>query len=87
MENGKLGFFNAAIDAALVLQPLFWQPKARLGCLARSARFRNQAEEVAAVLCLPDKVFRCGAVSRHPAAAGHSDGAWPGSPSGTPRPL
>ena len=73
MENGKLeGFFNAAIDAALVLQTFILAAEtAGLGCCPISA-LRNHAEEVAAVLCLPDKVFPvAGLCVGYPAAAGH----------------
>src|SRR5205807_7453890 len=72
-ENGKLeGFFNAAIDAALVLQTFILAAEtAGLGCCPISA-LRNHAEEVAAVLCLPDKVFPvAGLCVGYPAAAGH----------------
>jgi len=73
MENGELeGFFNAAIDAALVLQTFILAAEtAGLGCCPISA-LRNHAEEVAAVLCLPDKVFPvAGLCVGYPAAAGH----------------
>src|SRR6266478_5078353 len=73
MEDGKLeGFFNAAIDAALVLQTFILAAEtAGLGCCPISA-LRNHAEEVAAVLCLPDKVFPvAGLCVGYPAAAGH----------------
>src|ERR1700756_2059469 len=55
-ENGTLeGFFNAAVDAALVLQTFILAAEtAGLGGCPISA-LRNHAEEVAAVLCLPDK--------------------------------
>jgi nitroreductase len=73
MDNGKLeGFFNAAIDAALVLQTFILAAEtAGLGCCPISA-LRNHAGEVAAVLCLPDKVFPvAGLCVGYPAAAGH----------------
>src|SRR5467141_3303730 len=72
-ENGKLeGFFNAAIDAALVLQTFILAAETvGLGCCPISV-IRNHAEEVAAVLCLPDKVFPvAGLCVGYPAAAGH----------------
>src|SRR6266436_3521518 len=72
-ENGKLeGFFNAAIDAALVLQTFVLAAEtAGLGCCPISA-LRNHADEVAAVLCLPDKVFPvAGLCVGYPAAAGY----------------
>src|ERR1700738_3694008 len=58
LENGKLeGFFNAAIDAALVLQTFVLAAEtAGLGCCPISA-LRNHAEAVAAGLSLPEKVF------------------------------
>src|ERR1700730_7584712 len=57
VENGKLErFFNAAIDAALVLQTFVLAAEtAGLGCCPISA-LRNRADQVAAVLCLPYKV-------------------------------
>jgi FMN reductase [NAD(P)H] len=72
-ENGKLeGFFNAAIDAALVLQTFVLAAEtAGLGCCPISA-LRNHADKVAAVLCLPDKVFPvAGLCVGYPAAAGY----------------
>jgi nitroreductase len=73
VENGKLeGFFNAAIDAALVLQTFVLAAEtAGLGCCPISA-LRNHADKVAAVLCLPDKVFPvAGLCVGYPAAAGY----------------
>ena len=73
VESGKLeGFFNAAIDAALVLQTFVLAAEAAgLGCCPISA-LRNHAGEVAAVLCLPDKVFPvAGLCVGYPAAAGY----------------
>src|SRR5246127_1007477 len=57
-ENGKLeGFFNAAIDAALVLQSFILAAEtAGLGCCPISV-IRNHADVVAEILDLPDKVF------------------------------
>jgi nitroreductase len=57
-ENGGLeGFFNAAIDAALVLQTLILAAEAAgLGCCPISV-IRNHADAVAEILELPDKVF------------------------------
>src|SRR5882672_9223114 len=56
--NGKLeGFFNAAIDAALVLQSFVLAAEtAGLGCCPISG-IRNYADAVAEILSLPDKVF------------------------------
>src|SRR3984893_10537732 len=73
VENGKLeGFFNAAIDAALVLQTFILAAEtAGLGCCPISA-LRNHAEKVAAVLRLPDKVFPvAGLCVGYPAAPGY----------------
>ena len=73
VENGKLeGFFNAAIDAALVLQTFVLAAEtAGLGCCPISA-LRNHADKVASVLCLPDKVFPvAGVCVGYPAAAGY----------------
>ena len=72
-ENAKLeGFFNAAIDAALVLQTFVLAAEtAGLGCCPISA-LRNHADKVAAVLCLPDRVFPvAGLCVGYPAAAGY----------------
>jgi FMN reductase [NAD(P)H] len=72
-ENGKLeGFFNAAIDAALVLQTFILAAEtAGLGCCPISV-IRNHAEAVADILGLPHKVFPvAGLCVGYPAAAGH----------------
>jgi FMN reductase [NAD(P)H] len=70
--NGRLeGFFNAAIDAALVLQTFILAAEtAGLGCCPISA-LRNHADAVATILELPDKVFPvAGLCVGYPAAAG-----------------
>lgn len=72
-ENGRLeGFFNAAIDAALVLQSfILAAEEAGLGCCPISV-LRNHPDEVAAILDLPDKVFPvAGLCLGYPAAAGY----------------
>ena len=72
-ENGKLeGFFNAAIDAALVLQTFVLAAEtAGLGCCPISV-LRNHADAVAEILGLPDKVFPiAGLCVGYPAGAGH----------------
>src|SRR5436309_15219680 len=72
-ENGKLeGFFNAAIDAALVLQTFILAAEtAGLVCCPISV-VRNHADAVAEILDLPDKVFPiAGLCVGYPAAAGH----------------
>jgi FMN reductase [NAD(P)H] len=72
-DNGKLeGFFNAAIDAALVLQTFILASEtAGLGCCPISA-LRNHPDAVATVLGLPDKVFPvAGLCAGYPAAAGY----------------
>jgi len=72
-ENGKLeGFFNAAIDAALVLQSFILAAEtAGLGCCPISV-IRNHADAVAEILGLPEKVFPVAGLSvGYPAAAGH----------------
>ena len=72
-ENGTLeGFFNAAVDAALVLQTLILAAEtAGLGCCPISV-LRNHADAVAEILGLPDKVFPvAGLCVGYPAAAGH----------------
>jgi nitroreductase len=71
--NGKLeGFFNAAVDAALVLQTFILTAEtAGLGCCPISV-IRNHADAVANILELPDKVFPvAGLCVGYPAAAGH----------------
>jgi FMN reductase [NAD(P)H] len=73
VDNGKLeGFFNAAIDAALVLQSFVLAAEtAGLGCCPISV-IRNHADAVALILGLPDKVFPiAGVCLGYPAAAGH----------------
>ena len=57
-KNGRLeGFFNAAIDAALIMQTLILAAEAAgLGCCPISV-IRNHAPAVAEILGLPDKVF------------------------------
>jgi nitroreductase len=72
-ENGKLeGFFNAAIDAALVLQSFILAAEtAGLGCCPISV-IRNHADAAAEILGLPEKVFPVAGLSvGYPAAAGH----------------
>jgi len=72
-DNGKLeGFFNAAIDAALVLQSFILAAEtASLGCCPISV-IRNHVEAVAEILTLPDKVFPvAGLCAGYPAQAGH----------------
>lgn len=58
VENGALeGFFNAAVDAALVLQTCILAAETLgLGVCPISV-LRNRIAEVAAILELPDKVF------------------------------
>jgi nitroreductase len=58
IENGSLeGFFNAAVDAALVLQTFILSAEAAgLGCCPISV-IRNRVDEIAGILALPDKVF------------------------------
>jgi len=73
-ENGKLeGFFNAAIDAALMLQTFILAAEtAGLACCPISV-IRNHAEAVAQILSLPDKVFPvAGMCAGYPAAAGYT---------------
>lgn len=72
VDNGRLeGFFNAAIDAALVLQTFILAAEAvGIGCCPISA-LRNHASQVAAILELPDKVFPVAGLSvGYPAAEG-----------------
>lgn len=71
-DSGRLeGFFNAAIDAALVMQTFILAAEtAGLGCCPISA-VRNCPEEIAEILALPDKVFPiAGLCVGWPAAAG-----------------
>jgi FMN reductase [NAD(P)H] len=58
IANGTLeGFFNASVDAALVLQTFILAAEAvGLGCCPISV-LRNRVDQVANVLALPDKVF------------------------------
>jgi hypothetical protein len=58
VANGALeGFFNAAVDAALVLQTFILAAEsAGLGCCPISV-IRNRVDQVAEILALPDKVF------------------------------
>lgn len=72
-DNGSLeGFFNAAVDAALVLQTFILAAEsAGLGCCPISV-LRNQVDTVAAILELPLKVFPiAGLCIGWPAGAGH----------------
>jgi nitroreductase len=73
VENGQLeGFFNAAVDAALVMQTFILAAEtAGLGCCPISA-LRNHPEQAAAILGLPDKVLPvAGLCAGYPAAAGY----------------
>jgi FMN reductase [NAD(P)H] len=73
IDNGKLdGFFNAAVDAALVLQTFILAAEtAGLGCCPISV-IRNHPDAVADILGLPDKVFPvAGLCVGYPADAGH----------------
>jgi FMN reductase [NAD(P)H] len=71
-DNGRLeGFFNAAIDTALVMQTFILAAEtAGLGCCPISV-IRNHAAAVAEILGLPDKVFPvAGLCVGYPAAEG-----------------
>ena len=70
-NSGLEGFFNAAIDAALVMQTLILAAEAAgLGCCPISV-IRNHAAAVAEILELPDKVFPvAGLCLGYPAAEG-----------------
>ncbi|MGH7045701.1 MAG: nitroreductase family protein [Stellaceae bacterium] len=71
-DNGRLeGFFNAAIDASLVMQTFILAAEsAGLGCCPISV-IRNHADAVATILELPDKVFPvAGLCVGYPAADG-----------------
>ena len=71
-DNGRLeGFFNAAIDAALVMQTFILAAEtAGLGCCPISV-IRNHADAIAEILNLPDKVFPvAGLCLGYPAAEG-----------------
>ncbi|HZU88564.1 MAG TPA: nitroreductase family protein, partial [Stellaceae bacterium] len=73
VDQGRFeAFFNAAIDAALVLQTFILAAEAAgLGCCPISV-LRNHPDEVAAILALPDRVFPvAGLCLGYPAAAGH----------------
>jgi FMN reductase [NAD(P)H] len=72
-DNGRLdGFFNAAVDAALVLQTFILAAEsAGLGCCPISV-IRNHAAAVAEILALPDKVFPvAGLCLGYPAGSGY----------------
>jgi nitroreductase len=71
--NGTLeGFFNAAVDAALVMQTFILAAESMgLGCCPISV-IRNRIDEVAAVCGLPEKVFPvAGLCVGYPAEPGH----------------
>ncbi len=71
-DNSRLeGFFNAAVDATLVMQTFILAAEtAGLGCCPISA-VRNHADAVAGILKLPDKVFPvAGLCVGYPAAEG-----------------
>jgi FMN reductase [NAD(P)H] len=72
-SNGRLeGFFNAAVDAALVMQTFILAAEsAGLGVCPISV-LRNHIDRVAEILALPDMVFPvAGLCVGYPAAAGH----------------
>ena len=72
VDNGTLeGFFNGAVDAALVLQTFILAAEsAGLGCCPISV-LRNRVAGVAEILALPDKVFPvAGLCVGYPARAG-----------------
>ena len=71
-DNSRLeGFFNATVDAALVMQTFILAAEtAGLGCCPISA-LRNHADAVARILELPEKVFPvAGLCIGYPAAEG-----------------
>jgi FMN reductase [NAD(P)H] len=71
-DNGRLeGFFNATIDAALIMQTfILAADTAGLGCCPISV-IRNHAEAVAGILELPEKVFPVAGLSLgYPAGEG-----------------
>jgi FMN reductase [NAD(P)H] len=71
--NGTLeGFFNASIDAALVMQTFILAAESvGLGCCPISV-IRNRIDEVASIYALPDKVFPvAGLCVGYPADSGH----------------
>jgi FMN reductase [NAD(P)H] len=73
VDNSRLeGFFNAAVDAALVLQTMILAAEtAGLGTCPISV-LRNHAEAVAQILELPEKVFPvAGLCLGYPAVEGH----------------
>ncbi len=72
IDNSRLeGFFNAAVDVALVMQTFILAAEtAGLGCCPISA-LRNHADAVAHILELPNKVFPvAGLCVGYPAAEG-----------------
>ena len=73
VDNGTLeGFFNATVDAALVMQTFILAAEsAGLGCCPISV-IRNRIDEIAPLLGLPDLVFPvAGLCVGLPAGAGH----------------
>lgn len=73
VDNGRLeGFFNAAVDAALVMQSFILAAEtAGLGCCPISV-IRNHGDAVGQILELPDKVFPvAGLCLGYPAGEGH----------------
>lgn len=73
VSNGSLeGFFNASVDAALVMQTFILAAESMgLGCCPISV-IRNRVDEVAAVCELPDRVFPvAGLCVGYPLEAGH----------------
>ena len=74
VANGTLeGFFNAAVDAALVMQTfILGAESAGLGCCPISV-IRNRIDEVAPLLGLPELVFPvAGLCVGYPLEAGHT---------------
>jgi FMN reductase [NAD(P)H] len=73
VQNGKLeGFFNATVDAALAMQTMILCAEAAgLGVCPISV-IRNEIDEVAGILELPDLVFPvAGLCLGHPRTEGH----------------
>lgn len=73
VRNGTLeGFFNATVDAALVMQTFMLAAEAAgLGCCPISV-IRNRIDEVSEILALPDKVFPvAGLCVGRPVTEGH----------------
>src|SRR4051794_36933990 len=73
VSNGSLeGFFNAAVDATLVMQTFILAAESMgLGCCPISV-IRNRVDEVAAICELPDRVFPvAGLCVGYPVEAGH----------------